>query len=108
MNRHTEQEELEAYLSAGFGRTVRVRDLVLLGGEAGDNGFGYGAPIRVNLEGAPVDQVVVHTIRTRGFGHDTLADRAAAAVQAFETFNNLKHHVRALDVGAMCGDGRWI
>jgi hypothetical protein len=108
MNCQTEQEQLETYLSAGFGRTVRVRDLVGLGGEAGEKGFGYGAPIRVKLEGAPVDEVVVHTVGTRGFGHDTLADRAAAAVQAFETFNNLPHHVRALDVGAMCADGRWI
>jgi hypothetical protein len=40
-----------------------------LGGEAGEKGFGYGAPIRVLLEGAPVDQVVVHTVGTRGFGH---------------------------------------
>ena len=108
MNGHTEQEELEAYLSAGFGRAVHVLDLAPLGGEAGEKGFGYGAPIRVKLEGAPVDEVVVHTVKTHGFGHDTLADRAAAAVQAFETFNNLKHHVRALDVGAMCVDGRWV
>ena len=62
MNGHTEQEELEAYLSAGFGRAVRVRDLAPLGGEAGDKGFGYGAPIRVKLEGAPVDEVAVHTV----------------------------------------------
>jgi aminoglycoside phosphotransferase (APT) family kinase protein len=108
MNGQAEREELEAYLSAGFGRTVRVRELVPLGGEAGEKGFGYGAPIRVKLEGAPVDEVVVHTAGTRGFGHDTLADRAAAAVQAFETFNNLPHHVRTLDVGATCADGRWI
>jgi aminoglycoside phosphotransferase (APT) family kinase protein len=108
MNGQSEQKELEGYLSAGFGRPVRVRDVEPLGGEAGEKGFGYGTPLRVRIEGAPVDEIVVHTVGTGGFGHDTLADRAAAAVQAFETFNNLKHHVRALDVGAICTEGRLV
>jgi hypothetical protein len=102
------QHALGRYLSARYGNVVRVRAMMPLGGEAGDKGFGYGAPIRVLLEGAPMDQVVVHTVGTRGFGHDTLADRAAAAILAYETFNNLPCHVRALDVGAFAAEDRWV
>jgi len=108
MNDVGSQEALERYLSARYRNVVRVRATMPLGGEAGEKGFGYGAPIRVLLEGAPVDQVVVHTVGTRGFGHDTLADRAAAAILAYETFNNLPRHVRALDVGAFAAEDRWV
>ena len=108
MNGRLEREELEAYLSAGFGRAVRVREVAPLGGEAGEKGFGYGVPLKVTLEDAPVEAVVIHTSGTSGFGHDTLADRAAAAVLAYETFNNLPHHVRALELGAVDASGEWI
>jgi phosphotransferase family enzyme len=103
-----QREELEESLSRCFGRPVWVRAIAPLGGEAGEKGFGYGVPLRVTLDGAPVEAVVVHTTGTGGFGHDTLADRAAAAVLAYETFNNLPHHVRALEVGAVDVDGKWI
>src|SRR5205809_3355243 len=100
MNAQIPREELEGYLSQGFGRPVKVRTIAPLGGDAGEKEFGYGVPVRVSLAGAPVDAVVVHTVGPAAFGHETLADRAAAAVLAYETFNNLPRHVRALDVGA--------
>lgn len=103
-----QREELAAYLSRRFGSPVRLGAIVPLGGEAGEKGFGYGVPLRVTLEGAPVEAVVVHTSGGSGFGHDTLADRAAAAVLAYETFNNLPCHVRALELGAVNGAGKWI
>jgi hypothetical protein len=106
MSKELSRAALERYLSERYGRPVRVREMVPLGDEAGEKGFGYGAPIRLLLEGAPVAEVVVHTVGTSGFGHDTLADRAAAALLAYETFNNLPRHVRALDVGAFVADGR--
>jgi hypothetical protein len=108
MNEPLPLEELEGYFSAGFGRPVKVRAVTPLGGEAGEKGFGYGAPLRVSLTGAPVTEVVVHTVASKAFGHDTLADRAAAAVLAFETFNNLSGHVRAIDIGAARADGTWV
>jgi aminoglycoside phosphotransferase (APT) family kinase protein len=105
--------DLERYLAARFGPGVRAIEIEPLGGDAGAKGFGYGAPVRVRLAGplpddAPAGQIVIHTAGTRGFGHDTLADHAAGAILAFETFNNLPGHVRALDVGAVAADGRWI
>jgi hypothetical protein len=81
-----------------------VRGVVPLGEDAGEKGFGYGVPVRVSLEGGPVEEIVIHTVGSRAFGHDTLADRAAAAVLAYETFNHLPGHVRALDVGAVQAD----
>jgi hypothetical protein len=102
------RDELAQYLSQRFGSAVRVRAMAPLGDEAGEKGFGYGAPVRLVLEGAPVDEVVLHTVGTGGFGHDTLADRAAAAVLAYETFNHLPRDVRALDVGAFAAEGRPI
>jgi len=101
------RDELQRYFSERCGGVVRVRAIEPLGGGAGEKGFGYGAQLRVTLENAPVDEVVVHTSATGGFGHDTLADRAAAAVLAYETFNNLPGHVRALDVGAI-RSGAWV
>jgi hypothetical protein len=80
----------------------------MLGGDGGEKEFGYGVPLRVTLRGAPVEDVVVHTVGTPGFGHDTLADRASMAMLAAETFNNLPGHVRALDVGATTADGHRI
>jgi hypothetical protein len=100
MNEAVLCDELERYFSSRYGAGVRVRSITPLGRDAGDKGFGYGVPLRVVLTGAPVEQVVIHTVGASGFGHDTLADRAAAAVLAYETFNNLPRHVRALDVGA--------
>jgi Phosphotransferase enzyme family len=108
MNEQMPLDELEGYLSQGFGRPVKVRSVSSLGEDGGEKGFGYGAPVRVLLSGAPMERVVVHTVSPGGFGHETLADRAAAAMLAFETFNNLPGHVRALDVGASQPDGRWI
>src|SRR5437773_88261 len=108
MDEQIPREELEGYLSHGFGRPVRVRDILPLGKEAGEKGFGYGLPVRVSLADAPVEEIVVHTVGSAGFGHDTLADRAAVAVPAYETFNHLPRHVRALDVGAVLQDGTWV
>lgn len=100
--------DLERYLACRYGRGVRVESLEPLGKDAGEKGFGYGAPVRVRLSGAPVEQIVVRTKGTSGFGHDTLADRAADAMLAYETFNHLPHHIRVLDVGAVGKDGRWV
>jgi len=99
------QRALQRYLEGRFGRGARVRSVTPLGGDAGEKGFGYGAPVRVSLEGAPYAEVVVHTAGTGGFGHDTLADRAVEAIVPYETFNNLPCHVRALDLAAITHDG---
>jgi hypothetical protein len=102
-----QREALQRYLAGRFGGAARIEAVAALGEEGGEKGFGYGAPVRVTLAGAPVTDMVVRTVRAGGFGYDSLADRAAAVLLAYETFNNLPGHVRALDMGALLpGDER--
>jgi aminoglycoside phosphotransferase (APT) family kinase protein len=71
---------------------------------------GYGQPVRVRLRDADGSErsVVLHTATANIFGHDRRADRAADMLLAFDTFNDVPDHVRALDVGAIHRDGRLI
>lgn len=74
-----------------------------LGREASAKGRGYGRPRLVQL---PWGQTVVfHRSRRGPFGREYLADGAHTEVLAFETFDELPAHVRALDVGAVLADG---
>ena len=52
--------------------------------------------------------LVLHTATPNIFGHDRRADRAAEMILAFDTFNRLPQHVRAVDVGAIRQDGRLL
>jgi hypothetical protein len=99
--------ELVASLFPG----ARVRSVSRLGPDVRPAGVtakagGYGAPLRVLLDGAPLDAIVVRTATANDFGHDRRSDRAAAALLAYDSFGEIPDHVRALDVGAIRGDGR--
>lgn len=74
-----------------------------LGGEGGEKGRGYGAPLLLRLEGRP--PLVLHRSRRGGFGREDLADRAHALLLAYETFNDIPSHVRAVGVGAVLPGG---
>ncbi len=109
--------QLEAYLSQLHGRPVTVLEMMGLsdkaisapttdtdGGEADRRSlkvFGYGRPvlIRYRVDGQE-QRVVLHTAAADHFGHETRADRAAALLLCYDTFNRLPRHVPALDVGA--------
>lgn len=101
------RRHLEAYVARLYGEAARVESVVPLGEEGGEKEYGYGVPLQVTLSGAPVREVVLHTVRAAP-GHETLADRAASALLSYETFNHLPRHVRALDVGAMKSGGEWV
>jgi len=98
-------ERAARYFSEYFEREVRVSAITPVGDEPSEKGFGYGAPIRVHLEGAPVESAVIHFAGSGGFGHDTLSDHAVEALIPYETFNSMRHHVAAFDVGVVAGDG---
>lgn len=98
---------LAQYVRDRFG--AEIERVERIGGDAGPKEFGYGDVVRVTLRGRAhpsVHELVVHTARRGGFGHDTLADRAAEVILAWETFNELPAHVHALDLGAIDVDGR--
>jgi adenylylsulfate kinase-like enzyme len=91
---------------------LRVTAVTELGADAGGGddttkGVGYGRPLRVTLEGASGERLVVvlHVATADDFGHDRRADRAAEQLLAFDTFGLVPHHTRALDVGAVMADG---
>lgn len=94
---------LEQYVRERFG--AEVEQVERIGGDGGPKEFGYGDVLRVALRGGHVHEIVVHTARRGGFGHDSLADRAIEAFVPWETFNTMSAHVHALDVGAVDAQG---
>jgi hypothetical protein len=68
---------------------------------------GYGEPLKVSLR-APdgtLRSVVFRTASSNEFGHDRRADRAEEIILAFDTFNGVPGHIRALDVGVITPAG---
>ena len=71
--------------------------------------LGYGRPLRIDLRSADREySVVFHTERPNDFGHDRRADRVGNLVLAYDSFNSLPRHVRALDVGCVRDDGQLV
>jgi hypothetical protein len=71
---------------------------------------GYGKPVRITLAdeaGTPLE-LVWRVASANPYGHDRRADRAAAMLLAFDDFPQIPAHVRALDVGAIRGDGELV
>lgn len=79
-------------------------------GGATGKALGYGVPLRIVLadRAGRLETVVLHFARPDEFGHDRRADRAAELLLAFDTFGGLPRHARALDVGAVRGDGSLV
>ncbi len=73
-------------------------------------GGGYGAPLRVTVRDARGASrlLVFRTATSNIFGHDRRADRAAEMLLAWDTFNAVPDHARALDVGTILPDGRLL
>jgi hypothetical protein len=69
-------------------------------------GAGYGAPLAIQVEvGGETRRMVLHTATRNQFGHDRRADRAAEMLLAYDSFERIPNHVRALEVGAWTRDG---
>lgn len=106
-------EALERYLSEVFGGRASIVGLSPLGvaakGVDALKAYGYGTPLRVDLEvEGERRSFVINTIKPGGFGHERMSDRAAILLWQAETFNKLPRHVRAIDVGAFTHDGSVI
>jgi hypothetical protein len=68
-----------------------------------EKALGYGEPVRLSVrdaEGA-LRTVVFRTEAANEFGHDRRADRLDEALVAWDLYNRIPDHVRALDVGAL-------
>lgn len=86
---------------------ARDIDVRLLGADT-QKAQGYGKPLRISLADAQGTrrQFVFHTATANAFGHDRRSDRAAELLLAYDAFNGIPDHVRALDVGAILPSGR--
>ncbi|MDQ7030949.1 MAG: phosphotransferase [Ardenticatenia bacterium] len=104
---------IREYLSRIEGQTVSVEAVHPLGVDPTADGeelkaFGYGKPLLVRYRvngGSTVKQVVLNTMLPNHFGHEYRADRAASLLLAYDTYNHLPAHARALDVGVVEADG---
>jgi hypothetical protein len=107
-------EELEALASTLFpGACLEKVQLLAPDGAAGaDDGgaLGYGKPLAltVRVPGGATRVLVFRTQRPDEHGLDRRADRADAAVLAYDVFGRIPGHVRALDVGFVGADGRLV
>jgi len=90
----------ERYFFERFGEKARrVSEFRSLG--KGAHGEGYLFTVETDKG---VKEYVLKTVRPEGLGHDYPADRAAMFLLAYDTFNALPGHVKALDV--ISADGR--
>jgi hypothetical protein len=116
MARRREHADLEAFLRRAIPdhrilavRPLRPDDTDTGAHAATAKGAGYGEPLRITLAhertGAERD-VVLHFAASNPFGHDRRADRADETLLAYDTFDRIPHHARAIDVGVVGGDGR--
>ena len=71
---------------------------------------GYGRPVRVVLadDHGGTLELVWRTASPNEFGHDRRADRAAAALLAFDDFARIPEHIAAIDVGAVRANGELV
>lgn len=105
---------IQEYLSRQLGHTVTIEAVVPLGAEAtaeeaSIKAFGYGRPLLVRYRtNGQVHQVVLNTMAPNQFGHEYRSDRAAGLLMAYDTYNQLPGHVRALDVGVVTADGHLV
>jgi Phosphotransferase enzyme family len=67
---------------------------------------GYGLPVRIVVSDGGVRRVLVWRVASANdYGHDRRSDRAAAMVQAYDDFERMPQHVRALDLGVIRPSG---
>jgi hypothetical protein len=104
--------ELERYLRALWGPTVRILRCLPIGKAAGSGdakGFGYGVPLRIDAEvGGKSRSVVLETMSPGAFGHEHRADRAQAQLWSHSAYNELPRHARSIDVGTTRLSGEFV
>ena len=107
------QEKIRDYLEKTLRTNLRIISVAELGLESkleeerDIKGFGYGKPYFVVFETdeGKREEVVISSMRSDGFGHDHLSDRAQILIWQYHAFNTLPKHVKSLDVGYFTNDG---
>ncbi|HET6343727.1 MAG TPA: hypothetical protein VFH51_02295, partial [Myxococcota bacterium] len=100
---HLTPAVIQAYLREHGYPDAAIEHLTPLGQrtQEGLKSYGYGRPLRATFRaGGNRHDVVVRTMSPDPFGHDRRSDRAQVLLLAFDTFERIPQHIRALDVGA--------
>jgi len=103
--------DLEHYLESRWGTPTRILRSIPLGtpGPADAKGFGYGVPLRIDVETqGTVRSVVLETMSANSFGHEHWTDRAQSLLWSHSAFNALPRHVSSIDVGVVQNSGSLI
>jgi hypothetical protein len=103
-----EPKKVEAYLRKQLFPDAVVTALAPLGqSHRGDlKAHGYGRPVRITFTSqGRAHEAVLRTMAPDPFGHDRRSDRAAVLFLAYDSFNKIPRHVRALDAGTFDEDG---
>lgn len=98
----------EEFLSQYYDQPVKVLKVGDLLAETTDEikGFGYGSPLVVEFElNGEKKKLVFSTMRGDSFGHDFRADRVAGLTLAYDTFNLLPQHIKAVNLGFFSKEG---
>lgn len=97
---------LKAYLEDVFGKGVQVRSVSVLGRKTKLKKFGYGRPVLVRfLKGKKPMSAVISTVKKGQFGHEFRSDRAGDVLLAYDVYNKLPKHVKAIDCGGFTKKG---
>lgn len=117
MNDNVSSHEAILDLCAEIAPGCRVETITPLGPDADvkdadgtEKAIGYGVPLRIVLraDNGERREICLHTAKPDEFGHDRRADRAANMLLSYDTFGSIPAHTRALDVGAITQNGRFI
>ncbi|HLI45727.1 MAG TPA: hypothetical protein VKU94_00865, partial [Geobacterales bacterium] len=94
-------DSLQDFLRAVFGEKTRLISIEGIDVEKGSlKGYGYGRPLIINFEiNGESRKGVIETMKEDIFGHEYRADRFQSLIWAYEAYNSLPKHARALAVG---------
>ncbi|OFV67379.1 MAG: aminoglycoside phosphotransferase [Candidatus Syntrophoarchaeum caldarius] len=98
--------KVEAYIRELFGKDAKLVSTGDIGGLDELKGFGYGKPLKIEVEiGGVKKGFVLSTMRGDSFGHEHMEDRARVLMEQYHTFNSLPEHVKSVDIGYFTADG---
>jgi len=103
-------ESIERFIKSVFGEDAKL--ISIEGIEVkGDSlkGYGYGKPLIINFEIKGIQRkAVLETLKEDIFGHEYKSDRFQSLIWAYEAYNKLPRHAKALAMGYFDKNGRLI
>jgi hypothetical protein len=101
-------EFIEEFLKEIFHKDVKLVSVEGIEIKEGSlKGYGYGMPIIITFQvEKELKKAVLETMRADRFGHEYRADRFHSLILAYESYNKLPKHARALALGYFNEEGK--